>query len=104
MTVTEHAQSLAEFRANTSETIDRLNQTGEPEILTIDGEPRAILLSPAAYHEMAQEISLSRYAENMRRALQEIKDGKSVDAEVFFADLHNQLLAMKTAQLKGNLE
>ncbi len=38
MIATEHTQSLANFRQTAAETLDRLNQTGEPEIITVNGE------------------------------------------------------------------
>jgi hypothetical protein len=47
----ERSRPLSEFRQTPDETIDRLNQTGEAEILTVNGEPCAVLLSPAVYEK-----------------------------------------------------
>jgi len=35
-TATEHAQSLAEFRDHAAETLERVNQTGEAEAITVE--------------------------------------------------------------------
>jgi PHD/YefM family antitoxin component YafN of YafNO toxin-antitoxin module len=101
MIATEHTQSLTEFRQHATETLDRLDKTGEAEILTVNGEARAVLLSPSAYDHLAREAQLSKDVAMMRRAKKEIAEGKFEDAEVLFDRLHTKLLAMKTAQAKG---
>lgn len=101
MTAVEHTQSLADFRAAVAETLDRVNQTGEAEVITVDGEARGVLLSPAAYDELAREAELSRNAAVMRQALREHAEGKGRPAREFFDELQGKLLAMKAAQENG---
>ena len=52
MPLTEQTQSLADFCQRATETLDRLNETDEAQTITVDGEARAILLSPSAYDEL----------------------------------------------------
>jgi len=92
---------LAEFRENATETIERLKQTGEAEILTVDGEAKAVLLSPAMYDEMAREVMLARDVAVIERSMKQIKEGKFEEAGVLFDRLHANLLAMKAAQSQG---
>ncbi len=80
MISTRHTQSLDEFRRKATETLDRLSQTGEAEILTVDGEARAVLLSPAAYDELAEASNVSRDVTVIRQAVRELDDGKGRDA------------------------
>jgi PHD/YefM family antitoxin component YafN of YafNO toxin-antitoxin module len=101
MIATENAQSIAEFRESVDATIERLNQTGEPEYLTVDGQPRAVLLSPAAYSAMAKEYWLSRDVASVRQSRKEIAEGKVQEAGAFFAELRARLLAMKASQENG---
>jgi prevent-host-death family protein len=51
---------LSDFRQKAGETLDRINRTGNAEILTVNGEARAVLLSPAAYDEIARDAELTR--------------------------------------------
>ena len=104
MISTEHTQSLSDFRKKAAETIDRLNRTGEAEILTVNGEARAVLLSPAVYDDLAREALLSRDAAVIRRAIQELKDGKGLESDSFFDQVRSQLLAMKASQKKDLAE
>ncbi len=54
MVATVNTQSLTTFRAKIAETLDRVNQTGQAEIITVNGEARGVLLAPAVFDEMAQ--------------------------------------------------
>ena len=100
MLATEHTQSLTDFRAKAGETLDRLNQTGEAEIITVNGEARAVLLSPARYDAMARE--LSRDAEVIKRSLQEYEAGDSKELHEFLDEVRAKLLSMKAAKANGN--
>lgn len=98
MIATEHTQSLTDFRLKAAETLERLNQTGEAEIITVNGEARAVLLAPAVYDEMARDYQFNRDVEMMRRAMKEIEAGKGLDARAAFDELRKKLLAMKSAK------
>lgn len=95
MISTKHTQSLTEFRQKATQTLERLNKTGDAEILTVNGQARAVLLSPAIYDEMAQDAQLWRDAAVMRTAIGQIDRGQGRDADEFFDELRSQLTALK---------
>lgn len=97
MSAFQHTQSLNDFRQKATETLDRLNKTGEVEILTVNGEARAVLLSPAVYDEMAREAQVTRDVAVMRRALKEIDEGRGMGVDEAFDPIRAELLAMKNA-------
>ena len=101
MVSTQHTQSLTDFRQKATQTLDRLNETGEAEILTVNGEARAVLLSPTAYDELAREAQSSRDAAVIRRVMQELDKGQGQDAHAFFDDVRAQLLNMNGKRMKG---
>lgn len=92
---TPHTQSLGDFNRKATETLDRLNETDEVEVLTVDGQARAVLLSPTAYDELARDAQLTRDAAVMRQAVREIDEGKGRDAQVYFDELRAKLMSMK---------
>ena len=104
MTATPHTQSLADFRRAADETLDRLNATGEAEVLTVDGVARAVLVTPSAYDDLAREAEEVREAqleldvEVIRRSMRDIDEGRFRSADEFFDELHAKLLAMKARQ------
>jgi len=100
MIAAQHTQSLSDFRQKAAETLDRLNRTGEAEILTVNGEARAVLISPAVYDELAREAQLTRDVTVIRRAMKEIDEGKGVDVDTAFQSIRAELLAMKATGLQ----
>ncbi|HZZ44679.1 MAG TPA: type II toxin-antitoxin system Phd/YefM family antitoxin [Tepidisphaeraceae bacterium] len=101
MISTRHTQSLSDFRQKAAETLDRLNQTGEAEILTVNGEARAVLLAPAVYDEMAREAQLSHDTMVMRLAIQQIKNGQGREMNEALDKLREELMAKKKSRRGG---
>jgi PHD/YefM family antitoxin component YafN of YafNO toxin-antitoxin module len=101
MVSTRHTQSLSDFRQKASETLDRLNKTGEAEVLTVNGEARAVLLAPAAYDELAREALLARDVAVIRQSEREMAAGEVQEAGEFFRQLRARLLKMKARRRKA---
>lgn len=101
MIASKNTQSLTDFRLKASETLDRLNRTGEAEIITVNGEARAVLVSPALFDKMAREAELSRDVATMRRAVGELGSGEGQEAGEFFDQLRAELLGGKNAKRKA---
>ena len=101
MIAAEHTQSLSEFRKKAAETIARLNKTGEAEIITVNGEARAVLLSLVAYDELVREAQLSRDVAVIRRSIQQFEAGDSKEVNEFFGEIRIKLLSMKATQGNG---
>ena len=101
MVSTRHTQSLTDFRQKATETLKRLNKTGEAEILTVNGEARAVLLAPAAYDELSREALLARDVAAIARSEREHAEGAGRDAAEFFDELHAKLLRMKSKAKKS---
>jgi prevent-host-death family protein len=95
MIATQHTQSLSDFRQKAAETLDRLNATGEAEILTVNGEARAVLLSPASFDELAREAQLTRDVAVIRKAMKQIDEGQGIEADQVFESIRAELLVLK---------
>ena len=95
MIATEQTQSLTDFRLNAAKTLERLNRTGEAEVITVNGEARAVLLSPAAYDQLAREAQLARDVALIRQSMKDLDEGKGIEAIEFLDGLRAKLLAIK---------
>jgi len=93
----EHTRSLAELRDNPRETIDRLKHTGDAEILTVDGEAKAVLMSPETFDHLTRELFQGRDLLAIRKSMQQIEEGKTKLVHEAFAEIRAKLLAMKAA-------
>lgn len=89
------SQSLSDFSQNASQTLERLNQSDEAEVLTVDGQAKAVLISPAAYTEMLEDALLTRDVRSIRKSMEQYKRGEYVLAEDFFKQLERELMARK---------
>jgi PHD/YefM family antitoxin component YafN of YafNO toxin-antitoxin module len=102
MVAARYTQSLTDFREKATETLDRLDRTGEAEVLTVNGKARAILLSPEAYESMLRELEISQDVATIRQAVAEGERGEGQEVNAFFDEMRAELLAMKDAQAKGS--
>ena len=95
MLATQRTQSVSDFRQKAAETLERLNKTGEAEILTVNGEARAVLVSPAKYDAIMRNRELDQIANDVRISEKQIANGEYSEAGEFFASLRAELLARK---------
>lgn len=95
MVASNKTQTLTDFRQSPMKTLNRLNRTGEPEVLTVDGEARAILMAPAKYDEFRRELLLARDVANIRESRAQLVRGDWRPAGEFFSELREKLHSMK---------
>ena len=55
-----HTRSLSDFHQHADEVINYLDHSGEAEVLTINGEARAVLLSLHTFEELVRDALLTR--------------------------------------------
>lgn len=82
---TNDIHSLTDFRNNAKEHLDRLAKTRQPEVLTVNGEARGVVLSPEAYDELVADAEYARNLRAIRRGLEALKRGETIPAEDVFA-------------------
>ena len=71
--------SYSELRQNLKQTIDIVNMTHEPQVITSNKKPRAVLLSYDDYESLAETAYLLRsplMAKRLLNAMQDVKKGK----------------------------
>lgn len=50
-----HIHSLSDFQRNIRKHLKRLKDTGEPEVLTVNGQAELVVQSAAAYQELLEK-------------------------------------------------
>lgn len=89
------ARTLAAFCQKPAEALDRLHETGEPQILTVNGERRGVLATPRLFEELCRDAQVMADVGVMRMAMRAIDACDCQEAGVFFDNLRSRLLAMK---------
>lgn len=77
---TESIRSLSDFRKNATSHLDRLARTGGVDVLTVNGQAKGVVMSPALFDRLAEYARQAEVAEAIQRGLDEIESGKGVDA------------------------
>lgn len=101
MVSTQHTQSLTDFRQNATETLDRLRKTKEAEIITVNGEAKAVIMAPELYDAMARELELLRDVESMRKSLEDIKAGRVVTVEEASRQIRAKIAEVAAQKSRG---
>ncbi len=88
---TEDIRPLTDHRANISEDFRHVQETGRPLFITTNGRTAGVLLSPAAYDELAERAAFAEDIDAIRRALEDAKEGKGREAKKALREIAAQL-------------
>lgn len=79
---------LSDFVRNTKAHIHRIRSTGEPEVLTVNGEAAVVIQDASAYEEVAALAEQARQDARLLAALAHFRaGGKGKPADEVFAQL-----------------
>ncbi|MEM1167137.1 MAG: type II toxin-antitoxin system Phd/YefM family antitoxin [Planctomycetota bacterium] len=84
-------QPLSEFRQHATAHLDRLAQTRGIEILTVNGRPKGVVMSPEVFDELQELADEARIAAGIRRGLAELDNGDRIDAKDGLRQLATEL-------------
>ena len=72
----EDIHSLSDFQRNTKEHVCRLKETGQPEVLTVNGKAELVVLAAETFQKLSDKAERADAVEGIRRGLEEAKAGK----------------------------
>ena len=77
----EDIHPLTDFQRNAKSHLNRVNKTGRPEVLTVNGRAEAVLLGCKAYEKMQDAIEELDAIKSIQVSLNELATGKTVPAK-----------------------
>jgi PHD/YefM family antitoxin component YafN of YafNO toxin-antitoxin module len=85
--LTDGIDSLTNFKRNTPAFLDRLRESGQPVVLTINGKAKLVVQDAASYQQLLELIDRFEAVKGIERGLHEMKSGKGkpldqVDREI----------------------
>lgn len=82
--------SLTEFKRNSTEAIKRLKETGQPQILTVNGHAEVVVQDVASYQRLLDRAERAEAIEGIRRGLESAARGEGRPAEEIYAELRER--------------
>jgi len=79
--------SLADFLTNAEQLVDRLKQSKDPLLLTVNGKAKLVVQDAEAYQAMVGELERSRFIQAVQMGLKEAQRGESRPADEVFAEM-----------------
>ena len=73
--------TLTAFKRDSSVLFNRLEKTGRAQILIVDGQPKAALLSIALFERLAELIDREETVEAIREGLADMQAGRTMSLE-----------------------
>ena len=86
----EDTYSLTEFQRHTKEHIERLKQTGRPEVLTVNGRAELVVQDAASYQKLLELLDYAEAVEGIKKGLETMRQGKGRPAAEVFQHLRDK--------------
>lgn len=73
--VSQDVVTLAEFKSQAATLLERISTSSQPLLITQNGKPAGVLLSPAEFDRM-QEQETTQFVASVNRGIQDADSGK----------------------------
>lgn len=79
--------SLTDFQRNTKTHIDRLKETGKPQVLTVNGKAEIVVQDAESYQKLLEDIDRLEAVAAIKLGLEEVRQGKTKPANEVFESM-----------------
>ncbi len=82
MDITRDIRPLTEFKRDSARLIAQMRETGQPQILTVNGRPAIVMMDAAAWQSLQDQLEQAQTRVAIREGLDQalMGQGQSVDA------------------------
>lgn len=79
----EDIHPLTDFQRNAKAHLARLNQTGRPEVLTVNGKAEVVVMGRKAYEQIMTAMEELATLKSIQRGLDDMEAGRTTSAKAF---------------------
>ena len=90
---TSDIYSVTDFNRKPAEHIKRVQETKNPEVLTVNGKAAVVMIDPDTYDQLTQDAELSRTLEQIALANAQHREDQSKPLDQAFGELKERLKA-----------
>ena len=95
MQLHQAVKSISYVKAHAAEIIRNVAETGNPLVITQNGEAKAVLIDVREYDSMRESLAMLKM---LALSSREVQQGRTRDADDVFADLEAKLMSRHHAQ------
>lgn len=82
--------TLTDFKRKSTELIDKLEATGRPQVLTVEGAPKVVVMGVEAFERMAELAERADAVAKLRQGMEDVKAGRTTPAAEVFEELRRK--------------
>ena len=90
MDLDKDIRSLSDFKRNTSELVERMEESGQPMVLTVNGKAKMVVQDAASYQKLLDSIDYDHAVKGIRRGLNDVKHGRTRPTRHAFAEIRKR--------------
>ena len=90
MDLSKDIRSLSDFKRRTSELMERMEESGEPMVLTVNGKAKLVVQDAASYQKLMESLDYSEAVKGIRRGLEDVNEGRTRPARQAFAAIRKK--------------
>ena len=83
----EKIRSLSDFQRNTKKHIDRLEESGQPEILTVNGKAKLVVQDAQSYQKLIDELDHAQAVAAIKQSMESKARGEGRPMREFLEEL-----------------
>ena len=87
MDLSKDIRSLSDFKRETAKLVERMEESGEPMVLTVNGKAKLIVQDAAAYQKLLEALDHAQAVQGIRRGLDDVEKGRTQSARKAFAEI-----------------
>lgn len=72
-------KSLTDFNRNSRKHVERLRETGKPELLTVNGEAAVVVQDATAYQKLLHQADYATTVQTVRAGMEAHERGEGID-------------------------
>jgi antitoxin YefM len=84
--------TIGEFKSHAATWLDRVRQSGQPVVITQNGKPAGVILSPSEYERLQYREALSA---SIDRGISQLDSGQGIETAELERSLKKQLEVQK---------
>jgi prevent-host-death family protein len=90
MNLSKDIRSLSDFKRNTSELMERMEESGEPMVLTVNGKAKIVVQDAASYQKLLESFDYGDTVKSIRHGMDDVKQRRTKPAKRAFNEMRKK--------------